>query len=221
MHKRKEHLKIESQKINMRFRLAKINDKFYVIDYANARNIKTYLAFITSYKNTWNAWEISRKEVKEHFGEFRPRKKFSGAAVGATGGMIGSTYFYPMVESLPRIALSSSLRFLLFFGVLLVFAMVIYMLRATQLDNIWGLKNNVVIYSKSTHPMINIMLLLIYLLLFCGIIYTIFYAENINLINELILLLLTFIFIFINFIGQPTDNSIYVIEKTRESDTYE
>ena len=58
-------------KINIRYQIVKIQERIFIVDYANPRKLSSYLSFGEKYrfsergaKRFWHAWEISKEELQ-------------------------------------------------------------------------------------------------------------------------------------------------------------
>lgn len=206
--------RVVSQKLSSRYRLTKIDEKFYVIDFADARSIKTYLSIFTSYKNSWNAWEISKDEVNKKFNGFHPAKgqrELTLLEIALLGGL-GRRLFphFPVIE----FDLSMPIKVFLLIGVLVILALGIIIAQKVQRGKTLEFKNKVKIHSKSKISLVfHIALAFIYFLFVYGMLYSILCMETIDVLYFLLFLFLVYIFIFMKFIAYPVNAATYGIEK--------
>lgn len=204
----------EFQKINSRYRLLKVDEKFYVVDYANAKNLKIYFMMFT-YKNIWSASEISKVELKNNFKGFHPKKIYS-PAIGVGIGLMLSRLL-PDTDLLPNYTLSLLPRALLLLGTLLIIFFGVFLAQKLQSkEKTWEFEGctKVRICSRWKNPIIYLILLLTQLLMGYGFIYSIFLDKQVISSMALSTLFLMLMFIFMKFVDYPVnDKKIITVEK--------
>ena len=82
-------------KINTRYRVVKIQTRYFIVDFANPSKLSSYLSFGEKYRfserganDFWHAWEISEEEL--HNIKYKPFKEQVGSSGVAGNIMIGS-----------------------------------------------------------------------------------------------------------------------------------
>jgi len=99
-------------KINLRYRIIKLGnpERYFIIDFANPRRLKSYgplsliLALVSKGEsNSWNAWEVTRAELKEL--KYKPFKGFTltyavAISCGIIFAQLGRVFFsYDTISS--------------------------------------------------------------------------------------------------------------------------